>query len=189
MLLTRHTESKVGQAECAERKRQESMKEYFDLYNVSGQFTGETLLRGEPVPKGRYHKVVHIWVQNPEGRLLMQKRSDTVTWKPGMWAVTGGSAVAGEDELDAAVRELGEELGIAVLPEQMEFLFSMRRRDTFCYVYLLKAEISLEELTLQESEVANAKWMTQEEIETKMEAGTFHRYDYYGILQKFLEFE
>lgn len=165
------------------------MKEYFDLYNMAGQFTGETLLRGEPLPQGRYHKVVHIWVQNAKGGLLIQKRSDKVTWKPGVWAVTGGSVIAGEDETAAAVRELGEELGIAVLPERLEFLFSMRRRDTFCYVYLLKAEIPLEKLTLQEAEVAGAKWMTPEEIRIEMEAGTFHRYDYYEILQKFLESE
>ena len=166
------------------------MKEYWDLYDAAGQLTGETILRGEPVPawipEGRYHKVVHIWIQNPKGGLLLQKRSDTVEWKPGFWGVTGGSVVAGEAPAAAAVRETGEELGIRVLPEQLEFLFSMRRRDTFCYIYLLKTDVSVEELTLQEEEVALAKWLTMEEIKKDMEEGRLHRYDYFEVLCKYL---
>ncbi|MCH5272928.1 MAG: NUDIX domain-containing protein [Lachnospiraceae bacterium] len=165
------------------------MKEYWDLYDAAGRFTKETLLRGEPVPKERYHKVVHIWVRNSNDELLIQKRSDKVTWKPGAWAVTSGSVVSGEDEIIAALREMEEELGLKVLPEELRFLFCMRRRDTFCYVYLVKADIPVGELTLQEAEVADAKWMRPEEIEKEMKAGTFHRYDYYELLHKFLEFE
>lgn len=172
--------------DSTEREGQQGMKEYWDLYDAAGRLTGETILRGELLPEGRYHKVVHIWIQNPKGKLLLQKRSDTVGWKPGFWGVTGGSVVAGEAPAAAAVRETGEELGIRALPEQLEFLFSMRRRDTFCYIYLLKADVSVEELTLQEEEVALAKWLTMEEIKKDMEEGRLHRYDYFEVLCKYL---
>lgn len=162
------------------------MREYWDLYDAAGQFTGETLLRGEPIPAGRYHKVVHIWLQNGKGELLIQKRSDKVEWDPGVWAVTGGSVVAGEDELTSAVRELEEELGIKAAPEQMEFVLCIRHRGAFCYIYLVHTDVPVEKMILQESEVAAAEWLTVEETEKRMKEGTMHRYDYYEVFRKFL---
>ena len=83
--------------------------EIWDLYDGNGQKTGRTMVRGEDVPAGLYHLGVHIWPMNSRGEFLVQKRSMTVQWKPGIWAVTGGSAMAGEDALTAARRELREE--------------------------------------------------------------------------------
>ena len=82
--------------------------EIWDLYDGNGQKTGRTMVRGEEVPAGLYHLGVHIWPMNSRGEFLVQKRSMTVQCKPGIWAVTGGSAVAGEDALTAARRELSE---------------------------------------------------------------------------------
>ena len=116
------------------------MAEYWDLYDGAGQKTGETHLRGGELPAGRFHKVVHIWIQNSRGELLMQKRSDKVDNCPGIWATTGGSVQAGEEPLPTAVRELSEELGITVLPEELRYCLTVRRKDAFCYIYLLKKE-------------------------------------------------
>ena len=47
---------------------------------------------------------------------MISKRAPAKT-APGMWETTGGGAIAGEDGLEAAVREVREELGIALRPE------------------------------------------------------------------------
>ena len=47
---------------------------------------------------------------------MISKRAPAKT-APGMWETTGGGAVAGESGLEAAVREVREELGIALRSE------------------------------------------------------------------------
>lgn len=162
------------------------MAEYWDLYDGAGQKTGKVHLRGTKVPEGCFHKVVHIWVQNSNGELLMQKRSDKVDNCPGIWAATSGSVVAGEEPLTSAVRELSEELGIMVTAEELQYCLMVRRKDAFCYVYLVKKDIPVDALTLQECEVAAAEWMSVETIERMVEEGTMHRYVYREILKSYL---
>lgn len=162
------------------------MAEYWDLYDEAGQQTGEKHLRGTKVPERRFHKVVHIWIQNSRGELLMQKRSDTVDNCPGVWATTGGSVQAGEEPLVTAVRELEEELGLTVSAEELRYCLMVRRKDAFCYVYVLKKDIPVEELTLQECEVASAEWMSLEQIDRMVAERTMHRYVYREILENYL---
>lgn len=161
--------------------------EYWDLYDGAGRATGETHVRGIPLPKGRFHNAVHIWVQNGKGELLMQKRSELVDNNQGEWACTGGSVLAGETTLEAAARELSEELGLAAKPEDFSYLFAIRREGCFCYVYLLRRDCQVQELTLQESEVAAAEWMSRETVEKMGREGTLHRYVYWELLQGYLK--
>lgn len=162
------------------------MAEHWDLYDGAGQKTGKIHLRGTKVPEGCFHKVVHIWIQNSKGELLMQKRSDKVDNCPGEWAATGGSVQAGEEPLTSAVRELSEELGIMVTAEELQYCLMVRRKDAFCYVYLVKKDIPVDALTLQECEVAAAEWMSVETIERMVEEGTMHRYVYREMLKSYL---
>ncbi len=163
------------------------MAEYWDLYDGAGQLTGEKHLRGTAVPKGKFHKVVHIWIQNSKGELLMQKRSDTVDNCPGEWATTGGSVQAGEEPLTTAVRELSEELGLTVSAEELQYCLMVRRKDAFCYVYLLQKDIDAEKLTLQECEVAAAEWMSPETMDRMVAERTMHRYVYREMLDLYFK--
>ena len=171
----------------AECEREKEMAEYWDLYDGAGQKTGEKHLRGTEVPEGCFHKVVHIWIQNGKDELLMQKRSDTVDNCPGEWATTGGSVQVGEEPLTTAVRELSEELGIVVSAEELQYCLMVRRKNAFCYVYMLKRDIPAESLVLQECEVAAAEWMTLEKIDCMVAERTMHRYVYREMLESYLK--
>ena len=46
-----------------------------DLYDENRNLTGETILKGEEIPKGRYIVVVLVFIQNSKGEFLIQKRS------------------------------------------------------------------------------------------------------------------
>lgn len=67
------------------------------------------------------HRSVFIAVVSHDGQLLVHKRADTKDVWPGSWDVCVGGVVApGETWEHAALRELGEELGIEGVP--IEFL-------------------------------------------------------------------
>ena len=85
--------------------------EKWDLLDADGNFTGRTIVRGEPLLPGMYHLVEHIWIVDSKGRLLIQQRNPDLKLMPGVWAANSGSAQAGEDSESAARRELREETG------------------------------------------------------------------------------
>lgn len=58
-----------------------------DLYDINRKLTGKTIFKGEPIPDGNYIIVVLIFIQNNDGKFLIQKRSKI---KNGKFATTGG---------------------------------------------------------------------------------------------------
>ena len=46
-----------------------------DLYDENKRITGETIVKGETIPKGKYYITVVIWIQNEDGEFLIQKRT------------------------------------------------------------------------------------------------------------------
>lgn len=150
--------------------------EYWDLLDEKGQPTGRTISRGELLRAGQYHLVEHIWIVDSKGRLLIQRRADHLRLMPGIWAANSGSAVAGEDSESAARRELFEELGIRTLPGELHYGGRMRRRNSFTDVWVLYRDIDPDTLRLQQEEVAEARWVTAEELQDMIRRRKFHHY-------------
>jgi len=139
--------------------------EIWDLYNEEREKTGETLVRGQSIPQGRYHIVIGAWVMNSLGQILLSQRQSNIP-NPNYWECTGGSVLAGESSLEGAVREAREELGIVLNPENA-ILFYQRRRDEaqdFCDAWVFRADATIDSLKLQKEEVAAAKWVSKEEL-------------------------
>lgn len=64
-----------------------------------------TLVRGEPIPDGIYHLVSEVIVKHTDGSYLLMQR-DFRKHHGDEWEVTaGGSALQGENGLEAAIRE------------------------------------------------------------------------------------
>ena len=151
--------------------------EIWDVLNEDGTPTGRTMMRGENTLKsGEYHLVVHIWILSSDGRFLLQRRSPDKKLMPGEWAATGGAAISGEDSYKAASRELFEELGIASTPETLNKIFRIKRRNSLLDVWTINCNTPVSKLTLQESEVASAKWVTLPELKAMIRKGEFHNY-------------
>jgi 16S rRNA (adenine1518-N6/adenine1519-N6)-dimethyltransferase len=93
--------------------------ELFDVVDAHDRVIGRAT-RAEVHARRLLHRAVHIFLFNSAGELLLQRRS---AWKdeyPLCWTSSAsGHLDAGEDYPAAAVRELREELGIAV---DLEFL-------------------------------------------------------------------
>ncbi len=151
--------------------------EVWDILNENGVATGKTAVRGAGFLKpGEYHLVVHIWIISSDGKILIQKRSPNKKLMPGEWAATGGAAISGESSFNAANRELFEELGIHSTPETLKKILRLKRRNSFLDVWAINCDISVSNLKLQESEVAQARWVTKQELEAMIKAGKFHNY-------------
>ena len=151
--------------------------EKWDILDENGTPTGKTTLRGRNFLKsGEYHLVVHIWIFSSDGRILIQRRSDSKPLMPGEWAATGGAAIAGENSFTAASRELYEELSIRSNENTLKKAFRIKRRNSLLDVWLIESNIPAESLKLQKSEVAEAKWVTLEELQNMIDKGDYHNY-------------
>lgn len=143
--------------------RRSGAKEMWDVYDRKRQLTGRRHMRGEVMAKGDYHLVVNVWIQNANGEVLLTRRSSNKGF-PNMWECTGGSALAGDDSLATAIREVKEETGLTIEPENGTYLFTEWRESSFCDVWLFKKEFELEDLVLQPSETCDARKVMPKEL-------------------------
>ena len=140
------------------------MSEYFDIYDINKKSIGKTGERESYVfNKGEYHIVTDVFIFNTNNEILLTQRAPE---KKGglLWEGTGGSVLAGENSNKAIRRELLEELGLYVEAEEL-VLFKEIRRDEkenprFKDLWVLRKDIAISELALQEDEVCNAKWVS-----------------------------
>lgn len=161
--------------------------ELWDAYDAMGRLTGKTLVRGEEIPEGLYHLVAHIWYRNQEGDLLVQRRALSRELAPGLWACTGGSALRGEDIEAALRRESMEEMGIDPELGGAMRVLSYTTKDAITEVYIVPFDGEISDLRLQEEEVMDAKWMSQEELaECIGRPEKFWQYRYLELLLRFL---
>ena len=143
-----------------------------DLYDENKKMTGEKILKGEPIPKGRYYITVVIFIQNEEGNFLIQKR---VIEKDGKWATTGGHPVSGENSKQGVITEVKEELGIDIASKNIQLFKTIKTEDDFVDLYYLKENVDIENIKLQKEEVEMAKWATIEEIKVMIQNDKFSK--------------
>ncbi len=152
--------------------------ELWDLYNERRELTGRDHIRGEEVPHGYYHLVVHIWIRNSKGEYLISQRSADRPTCPLMWECVGGSVIKGEDSLTGALRETQEEVGLVLSPENATLVYSVVGRvvnevkfsdilDVWLFEY--DGPISLEQATTRE--VSQTAWMTKPQIKELFDTG------------------
>lgn len=77
--------------------------ELWDILDIEGNKTGKTIERGQTMLENEYMLSVHIYLRNKEGLYLIQKRSEKKDKLPGIWDVTLGSVVSGEDSKTTAL--------------------------------------------------------------------------------------
>lgn len=140
--------------------------ETWDLFDSTRQPLLRTHRRGEKMNPGEYHIVVEIWTVDSNKNVLVTLRDPSKEKYPNKWENTGGSALAGETSKQAAVRELWEETGIIATEDDLSFLGTCQERTAFVDVYLLRRDIPISKLTMQEGETVDAKWVSIEQLET-----------------------
>ena len=153
------------------------MAELWDVYDAHRNKTGRIHRRGDDLAPGDYHLVVHVWIRNPQGQFLMTRRSPNKGF-PLLWETTGGSALAGDDSLTAALREAKEETGLILAPEKGRIIHQLFGQDYHTDVWLFSADFTLEEVTLQEGETCDKRLSARQEILEGIVDGTIVPYSY-----------
>ncbi|MBN2643876.1 MAG: NUDIX domain-containing protein [Desulfuromonadaceae bacterium] len=118
------------------------------------------------------HRVAHVLIFDPAGRLLLQKRARTKDIQPGRWDTSvGGHLDPGEDYLTAAYREMKEELGIEqgalqpLYPSQMRNDVESENVMTYFLCYDGKIHFA-------EDEIEAVRYWSAQEIDAALGSGT-----------------
>lgn len=149
--------------------------EIVDKLDNKRQFLRKTSDRSEKIV-GEFRQSAHTWIMNSEGKFLMQKRSPE---KDGLWGTTGGHPKSGEDSLTGMHTEILEELGLDIDPNELNLVTTVQDSKLICDIYYLKKDINLDDIVMQESEVADVKYFTLDEIEDSYQKGEFKKSHYY----------
>lgn len=152
-----------------------------DVLDEYGNLTGETKERSLVHKDGDWHRAVHIWFINSKGELLIQKRAaKKVNW-PNHWDISvGGHVEAGQTTFTAAIREIKEETGFILTPEDLEFLFTQKHssihggknynNNEFDETFLVSKEFDIDALSFSRDEISEFKFIPWRELKEKVAA-------------------
>jgi len=119
-----------------------------------------------PLPANASHQVgVGAFVLNSAGHVLVVQERTGPAARPGFWKLPTGIANQGEDIADAAVREVLEETGVrtrfsGIVGFRQAHGMAFDKSDLFFLCALTLEDPNQMALTPQESEIADAKWMS-----------------------------
>ena len=153
--------------------------EYWDIYDQQGHFLGYSVPKGQTLQKTEYHIAVEAWLLNEAGEVLIQQRSLQCQLLPGVWGLTTGRLVAGEDSLTGCLREVQEELGVALTRQAASFLRRIIRADGTQLIwdlYLLRCSLPESAFLLQQEEVSQVRWVPLAQIEPMARQGKLFQY-------------
>lgn len=154
--------------------------EYVDVLDENGAMTGTTAEKFHVHEAGLWHKAVHVWIVNAEGKILLQKRSIRMDLFPGAWDLSVGAHLsAGETPIETAMRETKEELGLDVAESEFEYLFLEKNSDDgllhglfnheFNDVYLLHLPEGMVPAASDAREVDAVKFFSIDEFESMID--------------------
>jgi isopentenyl-diphosphate delta-isomerase len=171
--------------------------EWLDVLGDDGAPSGDRVTKADAHRTGAWHRAVHVWIVTPDSRVLLQRRAATKENYPSLWDVScAGHASAGESAVEAAVRELAEELGLEVRADEFQRLGELREQCVLnggSYVdnelhelFVLRRDVDLSALALQPEEVEEVALVPIAELRARIEARdpslVPHRAEEYALL-------
>lgn len=152
--------------------------EVFELVNSDDVVIGREY-RGIVHRKGLLHRAVYCWVFNPQGQVLIQRRSKLKKIGPDQWDLSVAEHLQPGESFEAgAVRGLAEELGIrASLTDVAGPLQPTHKRELhqgeFHDVELVQSyrlDGYAGSVAFDDGEVSEARWIGLEELQKEVEA-------------------
>ena len=162
--------------------------ELLDVYDSLGKKTGRIVERGkkdETFNEDEHIAVAIIYIENDRDEFLIQKTSKE---KGGHYSSTGGHINHDEDPFNAIVREVKEELGIDISNDNIISLGHICVDFPVRFMFYLKKNINLNDVTLQKDEVESVSYMSIDKIRVILDKGLMHK-GHYKVLEKVLEYK
>ena len=120
----------------------------------------------DAIAKGMIRRAARIYVFNESGQLLVQQRSKNVLKPLLLDQSAAGHVDEGESYLEAAKRELFEELGLSGY-ELIEIAMSFRTTDFFNAIYKIVIPDNTT-INFDPEELEQVIWMSVEEVDVQM---------------------
>ena len=144
-----------------------SADEPFDIVDASDRVIGSAP-RSEIHARGLLHRAVHLWLHDPAGRILLQRRSLSKDREPGKWTSSvSGHVNAGEEYDDAMHREIPEEIGVPAGAcrdfVRVKYFRACRETDQE-FVWLYRA-VHAGPFQADPAEVAGLEWFDPEKLD------------------------
>jgi isopentenyldiphosphate isomerase len=125
---------------------------------------------------GDWHKVVQIFIISDD-KILLQQRSLLKKDDPNKWcASSSGHISAGEESIDAAYKELNEELGINLDKAEIKLIDTFKSpsirfnngnkiiNNHFVDLYVINKQINIEHIEVQKEEVNQVSYFNISEF-------------------------
>lgn len=148
--------------------------ELLDLVNDEDQVVG-TISRSDYdrmlKDKLGYLRAVEVFIKNDKGQLWIPRRTLNKRIAPGGLDYSmGGHTGAGESYIEAALREIQEELNLDLKEEDLIFLkkFPPSATPYFRSLYIYRSN---EVPAYNPADFSEYSWMTPEELKAKLDAG------------------
>lgn len=137
-----------------------------------------------------WRRGVHAVVTTANGKFVVEQRSKDIVFAPLLLDVSlGGGIDAHETPRQAIIRELAEELGVRVKPEQVTHLDTRKwgayhphykkYTNTFLYSYHIKLTLDDPIFVLQEHEVRQVRLLSRRQLARLLRR---HRLKHFGKL-------
>ena len=143
--------------------------EYFDVVDIFDRVVG--LAPRHYIHANKlFHRAIHVFVFNSKGEVFLQKRSMNKDSAPGKWVSScSGHVDTGEYYFDAAVRELGEEIGLYHTKNLNLAMIEQARPETgYEHVHLFTCTHD-GELKFDVNEVSDGLWIDPEKLDLWIE--------------------
>ena len=123
------------------------------------------------IEKGRYFRIVLIFIQNEDDKFLIQKCSKE---KNNEIATTGGHVTYKDSSIYTVKKEIKEELGIDI-DDDFTLYETIKYDKCYSDCYYIKKNIDLNSLKLQESEVDEVFYLSIDEIDNLINENNFRK--------------
>lgn len=151
------------------------MEERIDVLTSDGKPAGTTKPKALVHRDGDWHRAVHVWIVQSDGRVLVQRRAMVKENNPGLWDVSAaGHISAGESTVGAAIRETLEELGLEIAAADLRHVATLREQSVLnggAYIdnevheiFVVRRDVDPDALRLQADEVDEVRLVTWDEF-------------------------
>ena len=140
--------------------------EFVDVLNENGIKTNVKKCVDDIHKLGLCHRAIQVVVIDENNKILIQQRGSNKCFFPNNWDLTiSGHVSSDELSVEAAIREIKEEVGLNFEKKDLNFLFSFKDKlvsgnkieNLFFDVFYTKKNYDLNSIKLQEIEVQDYK--------------------------------
>lgn len=148
--------------------------ELLDVYNEEGKTIGKIVPRGtkkEKYNKGEHIAIVQIFIENSDGKFLLEKTAKDKGFK---YLPIGGHIISGETPLEGIIRETKEEVGLNLNEKELYDMGFYIIDFPVRFIYYMKKDLNLSELKLQPEEVESVSYKSPTEMFELIDQGLMH---------------